>query len=300
MLDYPGTRQQAHQTIHPLFLTPMKLILIRHLWGVDHTHGLLDHLPRWRDAGYEAVEASLLFSPDPDAFSNFLKVSGWPWIAQVFSRKAQPGGTVREHLDSLQDQLEECLPYQPMFFNAHSGSDTWTVAEAEDFYGAALELEQRLGVTIAHETHRQRYFANPWATRTILERFPQLKLTCDFSHWVCVAERLLEDCGEIIQLAAQHCHHLHARVGHEEGPQVSDPRAPEWARHLAAHEAWWDLIWASQRQRGYLTTTLAPEFGPAPYLPLLPYTRAPVADLADICDWMAQRQAERFGGEDRR
>jgi hypothetical protein len=41
-------------------------------------------------------------------------------------------------------------------------------------------------------------------------------------------------------------------------------------------------------------TCLAPEFGPAPYLPLLPYTQAPVADLADICDWMARREALRF------
>ncbi|MEY3897863.1 MAG: hypothetical protein RLZZ214_3384, partial [Verrucomicrobiota bacterium] len=120
------------------------------------------------------------------------------------------------------------------------------------------------------------------------------KLTCDFSHWVCVAERLLEDCNEIIQLAADHCHHLHARVGHEEGPQVSDPRAPEWSRHLAAHEAWWDTIWTSQKRRGLATTGLVPEFGPAPYQQLLPYTQAPVADLADICDWVARRETARF------
>ena len=72
-------------------------------------------------------------------------------------------------------------------------------------------------------------FANPWNTQRILRRFPSLKLTCDYSHWVCVAERLLPDCGEILQLSADHCWHLHARVGFEEGPQVPDPRAPEWS-----------------------------------------------------------------------
>jgi len=121
-----------------------------------------------------------------------------------------------------------------------------------------------------------------------------LKLTCDFSHWVCVAERLLEDCGDIIQLAAQRCQHLHARVGFEEGPQVSDPRAPEWARHVAVHEGWWDQIWSAQAKRGLEIPTLTPEFGPAPYLPLLPYTQMPVANLSDICDWMAHRQKNRF------
>ena len=272
----------------------MKLTLVRHLWGIDHTHGLNHYLPRWRDVGYTAVEGSLQLSPDREAFLLFLETSGWSWIPQVFSRDFTPGGTVREHLDSVKKQIDECMTYNPLFFNAHSGSDSWSPAEAEDFYGAMLEMERGLGVPICHETHRLRYFGNPWTTRSILEKFPDLKLTCDFSHWVCVAERLLEDCGDIIQLAAQHGHHLHARVGHEEGPQVSDPRAPEWARHLAAHEAWWDTIWSSQKQRGLAVTCLAPEFGPAPYLPLLPYTQAPVADLADICDWMARREALRF------
>jgi len=272
----------------------MKIQLVRHLWGVDHSHGLDHYLPRWQAAGYEAIEASLRFAADRDALTSFLKASGWRWISQVFSREFRSGGSVREHLDSLRDQIVECLPLEPLFFNAHSGYDGWSHSEAVDFYGAALEMEKELGVTICHETHRQRYFGNPWTTRALLEELPGLKLTCDFSHWVCVAERLLEDCGEIIALAAKHCHHLHARVGHEQGPQVSDPRAPEWAPHLAAHEAWWDIVWKSQQERGLPVSYLVPEFGPPPYLPTLPYTRSPVSDLADVCDWMAGRQAERF------
>jgi hypothetical protein len=272
----------------------MRLILVRHLWGVDHTHGLEQYLPRWREVGYGAVESAYHHSPDREALLRFLKASGWRWIPQVFSRDFIPGGTVHEHLGSLRKQIEDCLEHQPLFINAHTGSDGWSPAEAEDFYGAALEMEQQLGVTIAHETHRLRCFGNPWTTRHILERFPALKLTCDFSHWVCVAERLLEDCGPIIQLAANHCYHLHARVGYEEGPQVPDPRAPEWAHHLAAHESWWETIWSSQQQRGLAVSTLTPEFGPAPYLHLLPFTQAPVANLADICDWQARRQAARF------
>ena len=275
----------------------MKLALVRHLWGVDHTLGLDHYLPRWSKVGYEVVESAFHGSPDRAALLRFLKNSGWRWIAQVFSREFSPGGTVREHLDSMTRQVQECMEHQPLFFNAHSGSDSWTLAEAEDFYGAALELEERLGVTIAHETHRLRCLGNPWTTRSLLERFPALKLTCDFSHWVCVAERLLEDCSQIIQLAAEHCHHVHARVGHEEGPQVPDPRAPEWARHVAAHERWWDIIWASQKQRGFKMSTLTPEFGPAPYLVTLPYTQTPIANLADICDWQAARQARRFAGQ---
>jgi hypothetical protein len=275
----------------------MKLKLVRHLWGVDGARGYQQYLPRWREVGYEALEISIRLVPDRLAFLRLLKQSGLGWVPQILSRDFVPGGTVGEHVTSLQKQIEECLDHQPLFFNAHSGSDTWTLPQAEDFYGVMLEMEKKFGVPIAHETHRLRYFGNPWTTRSILEKFPALKLTCDFSHWVCVAERLLPDCGEIIELCAKHCHHVHARVGFEEGPQVSDPRAPEWSQHVAAHEAWWNQIWKSQQQRGMLTSTLAPEFGPAPYMHLLPYTQTPVANLADICDWMARRQTERFVGE---
>lgn len=274
----------------------MKLTLVRHCWGVDHTHGLEHYLPRWREVGYEAVEGSVEFSVNPEAMARFLKVGGLRFIPQIFSNEFTPGGAVRDHIASLKRQVEMYLPYNPMFFNAHSGADSWSREQAEDFYGAAIAMEKSFGVAICHETHRQRYFGNPWMTKPILEMYPDLKLTCDFSHWVCIAERLLPDCEDIIRLAAAHCGHLHSRVGYEQGPQVSDPRAPEWAHHLAVHEGWWDIIWASQKQRGMTSTTLVPEFGPAPYLPLLPFTKAPVTDLADVCDWMARREAARFAG----
>ena len=272
----------------------MKLTLVRHLWGVDLTHGLQPHLPRWREVGYEALEASIRLVPDRQAFLDFLKDHRFQWVPQVFSHDFVPGGSVREHLASLRAQIEECLDHDPLFFNAHSGHDNWTPAEAEDFYGQALALEKQLGIPVAHETHRLRYFATPWQTRHILQQFPDLRLTCDFSHWVCVCERLLPDMGDTLALAARHCHHLHARVGFEEGPQVPDPAAPEYAGHLLAHENWWDQIWQSQQDRGLTTSTLTPEFGPPPYLHSLPYTKVPVADLATICDWMATRQKIRF------
>jgi hypothetical protein len=41
-------------------------------------------------------------------------------------------------------------------------------------------------------------------------------------------------------------------------------------------------------------STLTPEFGPAPYLQLLPFTQVPVTNLADVCDWMARREKTAF------
>ena len=149
----------------------MNITLVRHLWGVDLTHGLAHYVPHSREVGYEALEVSLRHVPDRTHFLRFLKEASFQWVPQVFSHDFQPGGSVREHLDSLREQMEECLAYEPMFFNAHSGSDAWSAAEAEDFYAQAIDLEKKIGVPVSHETHRQRYFATPWQTRHILQQF---------------------------------------------------------------------------------------------------------------------------------
>jgi len=252
------------------------------------------HIAPWRAKGYEVLEVSLRRLPDPAMFKKVLREEGFDWIPQVFSNMFVGGGSVKRHLISLREQIEECLDSSPLFINAHTGSDGWTLAEAEEFYSLVAEMEKEFDLNISHETHRSRYFGNPWNTKQILDLFPYLQLTCDFSHWVCVTERLLQDCTGILSQAANHCLHIHARVGYEEGPQVPDPRAPEWAEHLRAHEDWWRMIWEAQRARPLQASTLTPEFGPSPYMQTIPYTQKPLADLNEICDWIALRQADRF------
>jgi hypothetical protein len=232
--------------------------------------------------------------PDAVAFRRVLKEQGWAWIGGAYTDMFRTNGSVRDHLASLRAQVEECIDAAPLLINSHSGLDRWSLAEMEDFFGGALDLEKTLGVTITHETHRRRCLGTPWATAAVLARYPLLKLTVDLSHWVCVRERLLEDFDDLITQVAQQTWHVHARVGFEQGPQVPDPRTAEWAGPLAAHEAWWDRIWAAQRERKISVSTLTPEFGPPPYLWTLPATGEPIVNLTDVCDWMALRQRNRF------
>lgn len=266
----------------------MQLLLARHLWGVSIPY--YSSFQRFKNEGYAAIEAGLLFLQEPkDKFISYLTELDLKWIPMIFTQ----GKSVKEHLHSFVAQVKEVAIHKPLLINAHSGRDAFTKAEAIEFYREALKIENDAGIPISHETHRSRTFYNPWTTRDILLEFSDLKLCCDYSHWVTVCERLIDE-EEILQLCAQRCLHIHARVGHEQGPQVSDPRLPEFKVQLDAHERWWRMIWEAQKKQGRAYSTMTPEFGPAPYMPTIPQTNQPVSSLEDICLWQMQRQRENF------
>jgi hypothetical protein len=116
----------------------------------------------------------------------------------------------------------------------------------------------------------------------------------DISHWCNVHESFLADQSETIKLAVERAGNIHARVGHPEGPQVSDPRAPEWENALNTHLAWWESIAARKKRDGQILTVLT-EFGPPDYMPTLPHTRQPVANQWEINVYMKDLIRKRLG-----
>jgi hypothetical protein len=105
---------------------------------------------------------------------------------------------------------------------------------------------------------------------------------------------MMEEIPEMMALACQRSIHIHGRVGYEEGPQVPHPGAAEYKYQVEAHEAWWDAIVRAQATKGESVITFTPEFGPAPYMPALPFTAQPVSDLWEVCLYMTKRFRERF------
>jgi len=105
---------------------------------------------------------------------------------------------------------------------------------------------------------------------------------------------MLGDHAEAISYAAAQSIHIHCRVGYENGPQVPDPSAPEWASHLEKFEEWWKMIIAEHEKRGEEELTLTPEYGPPSYMQVVPFENTPVADLWDICFWSAEKLRKMF------
>ena len=267
----------------------MKLIVFRHNWGLPESSWEAK-LIKIKQAGYVGIETGVLNRIDYEQFRELLVKYNLLFLPQISTK----GSTMGEHLASLREQLEVISQFQPLRVNCQSGSDAWTLEDATQFYREALLIEADIGLRVCHETHRGRCFYNPWATVRILEAFPNLNLCADFSHWVCVCERLLNTEEHLLRFCTARVIHIHARVGYENGPQVPDPRAPEWRAHLEIHERWWSWICEAQFQAGASELTLTPEFGPPSYLHTMPYSQMPVVDLEQVCNWQAKRQICNF------
>lgn len=266
----------------------MKLILVKSFWGMDGT--LEEKVRRIASAGYAAVEGQAPAGEEAVLLKRLLREHGLDFITMVITE----GANYEEHLVSFKTKIEYARSFDPLKITVHGGRDWWPFDRQRAFFDEALEAERRIGLEVNHETHRGRPMFTPVATAALLREFPDLHINADFSHFLNVCESMLEDQKEDMALCISRARHLHGRVGHEEGPQVSDPRAPEWAAHLAAHDAWWDEIVRARWKAGAEAFTFNPEFGPPNYMTTLPYTKQPVADLWEVCLWMAKRFDARY------
>lgn len=235
-------------------------------------------------AGYDGVEAGVPFDEVErqqmqSALNNHnLLLIGQYW--QSFEKDFEA------HKASYSNHLEHLASMRPVKIDAQTGKDYFSFDQNSELFAIASSFTKRTGIPIAHETHRNKALFAAHITKKYLEALPDLRITADLSHWCNVAESFLEDQQEVIALVPQHTIHIHARVGHPQGPQVTDPRHAEWHLALQYHTTWWKDIYTYHQRTGSRTFTITPEFGPPPYMPCIPLSDKPMADQWDINRWM--------------
>jgi sugar phosphate isomerase/epimerase len=267
----------------------MELKIIRSKWDMPDL-SLRDFLQRVKGGGFDGCE---IFLPDlregPEESTELLREFNLSLVGMI----ASDGATTADHLRSLEERFAAASPYKPERINCHTGKDFFPLEENVKIVKRSLELSQELGIPISHETHRGRATFSTIATGLLIDAVPDIRLTADFSHWCCVHESLLQDQQAAVQRAIDHSDYIHARVGHMEGPQVSDPMAPEWKPEVDIHLEWWERILHHHQRQGSQKFAICPEFGPPPYMPLLPYTQQPVVNLwkltTDMKDLLRQQ-----------
>jgi len=267
----------------------MNILFFRSTWGMENPT-LEASLRQIRQAGFDGVELGVPEELGQCApLRRLLDELGLAVIVQQWTS----GATPEEHTWSFSSQYERAVALKPLYVNSHTGKDYFSLEQNLVVFDRASELERAHGVPVVHETHRGRALFSTLSANALLARRPELKLTADFSHWCCVHESLLEDQTQALQRPIECSYHIHARVGYSQGPQIPDPRAPEWEPALRAHLAWWQAIAERRRAEGCEVLPICPEFGPSPYMITLPRTRQPIADLWELnCymrDWLRDK-----------
>jgi sugar phosphate isomerase/epimerase len=274
----------------------MELNLFKTLWG--YPGSLQQAIQDAQNNAFDGLEG-----PAPenhDACVNWrrqLDESALKFVAEITTAGSyvpERTASLQDHLYSFEKKIECSLLLDPVFITCLGGCDAWPEQDNIMFFEGAMKIADAAGISVSFETHRGRALFNPWVTERITQALPEMKLTCDFSHWCVVCERLMDSEVDTIEKIAPQVMHIHARVGYDQGPQVPHPAAPEHEVNLRAHQRWWEIIWRAQLQAGLAISTMTPEFGPDGYLHELPFTRKPVADLERLNNWMAVEEREHF------
>jgi sugar phosphate isomerase/epimerase len=243
-------------------------------------------------AGYDGVETDVPANEqERNVMLEALAASGLLLIAQHWETVTPDFDA---HLAAYTERLKRMAAVSPVCINAQTGRDFFTMKQNLQLIAAADAISAATGIPVYHETHRGKFSFAAHITAAYLQEVRGLHLTLDLSHWVAVAESLLEEQLSAVSLAVTRTRHIHARVGHTQGPQVSDPRAPEWQDALHLHLTCWDEVYRVNKRAGAQQLTVTPEFGPPPYMPLLPYTRQPVADQWEINCYMRSLLNSRY------
>ena len=236
----------------------MELKRFKTLWG--HEGPLTEAIAQVKEAGFSGIEA-----PVPDsgkgaaAFGEALAENNLLWIQEICTAGGyvpRRHATIEEHLEDFEEKILSAsgTGLKPQFVNIMGGCDAWTIEDSVRFFSEAQDIADRHNVLASFETHRGRSFFSPWNTVAILEKVPHIEVTCDFSHWAVV----------------------------------------EYADALASHQACWEAVWESQMKRGVKVTTMTPEFGTDGYLHMLPFTKAPIADLWSLNRWIGEEELAHF------
>ncbi|CUI05259.1 sugar phosphate isomerase/epimerase family protein [Massilia antarctica] len=250
-------------------------------------------IERVKAAGFDGIEMSLpLDAAQRDDWRARIADAGLLLIAQQWETVFHP--EFDAHRDALATYLANACAARPLFVNTHTGKDFYTHEQNLELIALTGRIAREHGVPIVHEIHRSRFSGHPMLLLPYLRELPELELTADLSHWCCACESLLDDQPATVAATLPHVRHIHARVGHAQGPQVSDFRAPQFAAELARHLAWWDRIVALRRAAGAESTTITPEFGPAPYTQSMPFSGEPLSDAWELNVAMLRLLRERY------
>lgn len=244
-----------------------------------------------KNAGYDGIEMALPFdSMEKDFVLNCMYKYDLEFIGQYWQSLEKDFNL---HCSNYEKYLRNLADANPIFINSQTGKDYFSFNQNKQLFDLADQISHETNIKIVHETHRGKSLFAAHIAQEYLIKIPNIKLCLDISHWCNVHESLLKDQEEAVKLALLRADHLHSRIGHEQSPQVTDPRFPFWSTALEQHLKWWDtIVYRHRKEKTDLTITT--EFGPSPYMVCLEPNQTPIADQWEINVYMMNLLKHRY------
>lgn len=269
----------------------MEIKILSPLWG--HEHLPIDlFCKKVKEAGYDGIDTWIPEDRlDKKKLFDYLERNQMEIVSH--QHRAE-GKTFKHFRRSFLKNLRECAEPMPLLINSHTGRDFFSFEQNLCLIDDAADFSAKTGIQVVHETHRGRFGYSPQMIEPFFRIRPEFKITADLSHWVCVTESMLENFTGIVDEALTRSLHIHSRVGFEQGPQISDPRASEWKYAVDGFIGWWDKIISNNRRQGVKIMPISTEFGPEPYMPKIPNSIVPMVDQFEINCYMKEMIFDRY------
>jgi hypothetical protein len=242
-----------------------RLLVYQSLWAMerrrpDGQEWTLDQkLQMIRDAGFDGAGVRFFDRDYARTVTAFLREHAMTWQAQCYPKTVDDLKPIIEHVQELGAdhinlqpdvrpyRLEDCVPY----------IEGWR------------RLADDAGIALHIETHRDRMTTDLYFTLHLLDRFPDLRLTADLSHYVVGREfawPISEENHAYMRRIIDHAWGFHGRVASREQIQVQIGFAhhKEW---VDLFMGWWEYGFGSWRRRAGpdATLTFLCELGPREY-----------------------------------
>ena len=246
-----------------------RLLVYQSMWAMERRRpdgvewSLDEKLAMMHSAGFDG--AGIRFT-DPNFVRPIvtrLRDWGLSWQAQCYPQT----------VDDLRPILANVAEFGADHLNLQADVRPHTVAECVPLIEGWRALAQDAGVAMHLETHRDRMTTDLFFTLRLLDRFPDLRLTGDLSHYVVGREfawPISDENHRLMRRIIDNCWGFHGRVASREQIQVQLPMDGAFAHQqdwLDLFMGWWEYgfrAWRRRAPRDAVLTFLC-ELGPREY-----------------------------------
>ena len=236
---------------------------LQSMWAMErrHTDGfersLDDNVKMILDAGFDGVSVSLSEPKSVDRVATLLK------------GKAIEGVCYPTSVEGLKPVLELATRIGVTQLNVQPNVRPRSVAECAPYLEGWMKLGEQANFPVYFETHRDRMTTDLFFTLDLLDRYPDLPLLGDLSHFLVGREFAMpidEANHAYMRRIMENCWAFHGRVASREQVQIeiSFPHHKVWVDTFLN---WWSYGFNSWRKRAKADATMVftCELGPQPY-----------------------------------